>query len=705
MFAASWVSAAVKFGEFMSDLKSGAVVNSAYGSWPSPIPPEMVARGALRLSQPAYDSDGKTLYWLEGRPSDGGRSVLVKHCLDSQDGAGLTDVNPPPVSIRTLVHEYGGGSFFTDIGEVFYVNFEDQRIYYCKSENGSWSNPVALTPAYDASHSHRFADFCIDRRRNRLYCVMEEHSSEYQEPVNTIVAVALRSASDNDPIAEPLVIAAGFDFYSSPRISPDGHSLAYLCWQHPNMPWDGCELHLAALDSADAQGQLQQSRLVAGGSDCSAFQPQWSPDGKLFFISDDSGFWQPMVLAASESLEAWPLLTGFAHAQCEFGLPMWVFGQSTYAVVSERLVVFAFNRRGIWSLAKMELDFSGEQGHKFIEIDAPYTEFSYLTAGDNRVAMLAASAYLPQSVVEFDLQTSQFSTLKTSAIDLPSVAYLARPEVIEFPTDGGLTAFAFYYPPTNPNCMPLTEELPPLIVKCHGGPTGAASSSLSLGIQYWTTRGFAVVDVNYGGSTGFGREYRKRLNQNWGVVDVADCRNCVQYLVAKKWADPRRVAISGGSAGGYTVLCALTFTDVFTAGASHYGIGDLEALARDTHKFESRYTDNLVAPYPSGRDLYLARSPINHVEKLNCPVIFFQGLDDKVVPPNQAEAMVNALREKGIPVAYIAYEGESHGFRKAENIIRTIQAEQYFFSRIFEIHLDVSPVTVEIENLPSAKSK
>lgn len=705
MIVASWVSVAVKFGEFMSELMSGAVVTSAYGAWPSPIAAEVVARGALRLSQPAYDSDGETLYWLEGRPSEGGRSVLVKCQFDSQGEVVATDINPPPVSIRTLVHEYGGGSFFTDIGEVFYVNFEDQRIYCCKSENGSLSSPVALTPAYDAAQSHRFTDFCIDRKRNRLYCVMEEHGAEYQEPVNTIVAVALRSASDNGPIAEPVVVATGFDFYSSPRISPDGQALAYICWQHPNMPWDGCELHLAAIDSADPQGLLLESRLVAGGSDCSVFQPQWSPDGKLFFISDDSGFWQPMVLASPGGLEVCPLLTGSAYGQCEFGLPMWVFGQSTYAVVSESLVVFAFNRRGIWSLAKMELDFSGEQGHRFIEIDTPYTEFSYLTAGDNRVAMLAASASLPQSVVEFDLETSQFRTLKTSAINLPAAAYFAGPEVIEFPTEGGLTAFAFYYPPTNPGCMPLANELPPLIVKCHGGPTGAASSSLSLGIQYWTSRGFAVVDVNYGGSTGFGREYRKRLNQNWGVVDVADCRNCVRYLVEKKLADPRRVAISGGSAGGYTVLCALTFTDVFTAGASHYGIGDLEALARDTHKFESRYTDNLVAPYPSGRDLYLTRSPINHVEKLNCPVIFFQGLDDKVVPPNQAEAMVNALRDKGIPVAYIAYEGESHGFRKAENIIRTIQAEQYFFSRIFEISLDASSMAVEIENLPAEKSK
>lgn len=686
----------------MPEVKSEAVANSPCGAWPSPIAAEMVARGALRLSQTTYDSDGTTLFWLEGRPSEGGRSVLVKCCRDSQDKAAFTDVNPAPVSIRSLVHEYGGGSFFTDIGEIFYVSFEDQRIYYCKSENGSFSQPVALTPAYDVEHSHRFTDFCIDRKRNRLFCVMEEHSPDHQEPVNTIVAIPLRSANEDGRIAEPLVVASGFDFYSSPRLSPDGETLAYLCWRHPNMPWDGCELYVLGADTVEPSGLQQNCRLVAGGPDCSVFQPQWSPAGKLFYISDHSGFWQPQVVVDLFSLDSRPLLSEAAYAQCEFGLPMWVFGQSTYAVVSEKLVVFAFNRRGIWSLGKLELDFASSTGHKFVEIETPYTEFSYLTAGDNRVAMLAASADTPQSVVELDLDTCQFKTLKASASTLPPSAFFSKPEVIEFPTDGGLTAFAFYYPPTNPDFVPLPAEAPPLIVKCHGGPTGAASSSLSLGIQYWTSRGFAVVDVNYGGSTGYGREYRQRLNQNWGLVDVADCRSCVQYLVGKKLADPRRVAISGGSAGGYTVLCALTFTDVFTAGASHYGIGDLEALARDTHKFESRYTDNLVAPYPSGRELYLSRSPINHVEKLNCPVIFFQGLDDKVVPPNQAEAMVGALRKKGIPVAYIAYEGESHGFRKAENIIRTLQSEQYFFTRIFGISLEACPVTVEIENLPQA---
>ena len=677
----------------MPEVKSEAVVSRPCGSWPSPIGAELVAGGALRLSQTTYDPTGANLYWLEGRPAEGGRSVLVKCSSPSQDNPAVVDVNLAPVSIRTLVHEYGGGAFFTDIGEVFYVNLDDQRIYL-SSGNAA---PVALTPSYEASGSRRYTDFCVDRKRNRLLCVREEHRSELPEPTNTIVSVALPSSSDQGAIEEPVVVAEGFDFYSSVRLSPDGQRLTYLCWNHPNMPWDGCELHVAAVK---ADGLLKDDRLVAGGEDCSVFQPQWSPDGKLFFVSDESGFWQPQVITDLATLKAEPLLVGSEYSQCEFGLPMWVFGQSTYAVVSERLLVFAFNRRGLWSLGRLELDFDGAGGHKFVEIETPYTEFSYLTAGQNRVAMLAAAASIAQSVVELDLQTGKFATIKASASELPGSGYLSKPEVIEFPTDGGLTAFAFYYPPTNQDCAPLAGERPPLLVKCHGGPTGAASSSLSLGLQYWTSRGFAVVDVNYGGSTGFGREYRKRLNKNWGVVDVADCRNCVQYLVERQLADPARVAISGGSAGGYTVLCALTFTDTFTAGASHYGIGDLEALARDTHTFESRYLDNLVAPYPSGRALYESRSPINHVEKLNCPVIFFQGLDDKVVPPNQAEAMVDALRSKGIPVAYIAYEGEAHGFRKAVNIIQTLQSEQYFFTRIFGIDSESLPISVKIENLP-----
>jgi dipeptidyl aminopeptidase/acylaminoacyl peptidase len=735
----------------MADPKNNAVVQDApieapYGSWKSPIEAEMVAKGALRLSQPMFgQGEREAIYWLEGRPAEAGRSALVKASLTglTSGSVKMEDVTKAPVSIRSLVHEYGGGGYLAAHGNIFYSNFDDQRVYLLPAESpvrsggqpsaqpnaqpnarpsapsnarpsaqpsalsnaqpsapqGAQSRP--LTVPFDSAHSHRYADYCYDSNGQKLFAVMEEHGPDSKEPANSIVAINVPAAAAGDIIA-PLVIAHGRDFYSCPRLSPDGGYLAYLCWNHPNMPWDGCELRVVTLDANANPGE---DRLVAGGA-ASIFQPQWSPEGRLFFISDESGYWQPRVVSDMKTLQAEALLSEAKYAECEFGQPLWSFAQSTYAVLSDRLAVFAINRRGLWSLLRLDLDFSAAGAHKVSEIESPYSEFSYLSGSDDQLVMLAASAVLPQSVVHLDLSSGRFTTIKAAADQVPSQAFLSTPEVIEFPTDGGLTAFAFFYPPSNANYVAPSgsgneagaSAKPPLVVKCHGGPTGAASSSLSLSIQYWTSRGFAVVDVNYGGSTGFGRAYRERLNGNWGVVDVADCRRCVEYLIAEGRVDADRVAITGGSAGGYTVLCALTFTDTFKAGASHYGIGDLEALARDTHKFESRYEDNLVAPYPAGRALYIERSPIHHVEQLNCPVIFFQGLDDKIVPPNQAEAMVDALKAKGIAVACIAYEGESHGFRKSENIIKTIKSEYYFFSRIFGIPTDEDAV-VHIDNL------
>jgi dipeptidyl aminopeptidase/acylaminoacyl peptidase len=543
---------------------------------------------------------------------------------------------------------------------------------------------------------------------------MEDHSlvktGQATEPQNSIVALSYaqaeaalngdksgsKSGSDSDlaAISQPVRLAHGFDFYAFPRLSPDGKRLAYIRWNHPNLPWDDSELVVA---DVDREGLLVNERVIAGGDDCSVFQPQWGPDGKLFFVSDLSGFWNLYALCDFDNLgtTAVTAIVPKVFAQCEFGQPMWVFGQSTYVVAGANLIICAVNRRGLWHLGRLELDF--ENGHKLIEIDSPYSNFDYLTLGANKVAMLAGSAEQATAVVEYDWAARSFHTIKSSAPSVPHSGYLSKPEVIEFPTEENKTAFAFYYPPTNKDFF--STGVPPLLVKCHGGPTGAASSGLSLGLQFWTSRGFAVVDVNYGGSTGFGRDYRKRLNGNWGVVDVDDCVNAVKYLVKEGKADKDRVAITGGSAGGYTVLCALTFKDIFSAGASHYGIGDLEALVRDTHKFEARYGDNLVGPYPQDKSVYMERSPINHIDKLKCPVIFFQGLEDKVVPPNQAEAMVEALTAKNIPVAYIAYEGEQHGFRQAANIISTLEAELYFFRKIFKIDSQEKLKAVPIRNL------
>jgi dipeptidyl aminopeptidase/acylaminoacyl peptidase len=681
--------------EVLDGVETSGKKEAAYGGWTSPIDAPMVAGGALRLSQTAYDLDGQSLYFLEGRPTEGGRQVMVRRPAGS-DPTVLEDVSAKGESVRSLAHEYGGGAYTVANGQIFYCNYSDQRVYMA-NVNLALSPAIQTRFALSPEGAYRFADFCLDGRNKRVLAVMEDHSrvkaGHGGEPTNSIVALSYAKA-ENTCASTPVTLAHGYDFYAFPRLSPDGTKLAYIRWNHPNLPWDDSELVVADVDK---NGLLVGERVVAGGHDCSVFQPEWGPDGKLYFVCDSSGFWNLYAVCNFESLEVVPLVPKI-FAQCEFGLPMWVFGQSTYVVASDNLIICAVNRRGLWHLARLELDF--EVGHKLIEINSPYTDFSYLSLGSNKVAMLAGSADIVTSVVEYDWASRSFTTIKSSAPGVSQSGYLSKPEVIEFPTEGNKTAFAFYYPPTNKDFT--CSGVPPLLVKCHGGPTGSASSVLSLGLQFWTSRGFAVVDVNYGGSTGYGREYRKRLNGNWGIVDVDDCVNAVKYLVKEGKADKERVAITGGSAGGYTVLCALTFKDVFSAGASHYGIGDLEALVRDTHKFEARYGDNLVGPYPQTKSVYMERSPINHIDKLKCPVIFFQGLDDKVVPPNQAEAMVEALSAKNIPVAYIAYEGEQHGFRQAANIIRTLEAELYFFRKIFKIYSAEQLKGVEIKNFADA---
>jgi dipeptidyl aminopeptidase/acylaminoacyl peptidase len=430
---------------------------------------------------------------------------------------------------------------------------------------------------------------------------------------------------------------------------------------------------------------------VAGGVGESIFQPEWSPGGALYFASDRSGWWNLYRLDGEEARALHPL-------EAEFGLPQWVFGMSTYAVVSEREIVCAYTRDGFWELARLE-----PSTGQLDPIETPYTEISGLRASRGRVIFAGASAAEPTSLVALHLESGRLEVLRRFSDVAVDSGYLSLPEPIEFETSGGRTAHAIFYPPRNRDFEAPDGELPPLLVKSHGGPTAATSSAQNLRIQYWTSRGIAVLDVNYGGSTGYGRAYRERLSGQWGVVDVDDCVNGARALVERGRADGKRLAITGGSAGGYTTLCALTFRDVFQAGASHYGISDLEALARDTHKFESRYTDRLVAPYPEGRDLYVERSPIHHVDRLACPVIFFQGLEDRVVPPDQAQRMVEALRAKGLPVAYLAFEGEQHGFRRAENIRRALDGEFAFYARVFGFEPADALPELAIENLPARR--
>ncbi len=641
-----------------------------YGTWKSPLKSELLVSQSITLDGGMFD--GEDVYWVEGRPTEGGRNVIIKRHPDGS----TREINPAPFNARTRVHEYGGGAVLVDHGVVFFSHFADQRLYRVTADG----IPEAITPAV----SFRYADCIVDRKHKRLICVREDHSeatlAAHGEAVNTIVGIALDGSGTQQ------VLVSGNDFYSTPRLSPDGHTLAWLTWRHPNMPWDGTELWIAEVEAKGLHHAVQ----VAGGENESVFQPSWSPDGQLYFVSDRSGWWN-LYRLTNDGIEH------LVPMEAEFGVPQWVFDSPTYAFQSSGRLICTYTQNGIDYLASLDT-----LSQKFTNLETPYTSLSHIRAAPGKVLFLGASPTQSTSLVCLDLATGRQTVLKRANTIEIAPGYLSMPQPISFPTTGRLTAYGIFYPPHNCDYMAPEGEKPPLLVLSHGGPTSAASSALSLGIQYWTSRGFAVLNVNYGGSTGYGRAYRERLNGQWGIVDVEDCVNGARYLAAQGIVDPQRMAIRGGSAGGYTTLCALTFHDVFRAGASRYGIGDLESLAADTHKFESRYMERLVGPYPACRDLYVARSPRHHVERLNCPVIFFQGLDDKIVPPSQAEAMVKALRTKGIPVAYLPFAGEQHGFRQAANMKRSLDAELYFYARIFGFELPEPVEPVEIENLPAA---
>jgi len=640
-----------------------------YGSWQSPITSDLIVSDAVRLSDVALD--GPDIYWVEMRPSEGGRCVIVRCPPDRQ----TVDITPSGFNVRTRVHEYGGRSFAVDNATVYFSNYSDQKIYR--------QTPHAEPQAITSDTGLRFADIIVDRRRHSLICVCEDHSGQQAEPENKLIR--LDAAAAGDPAGNrirPLV--SGSDFYASPSLSPDGSQLAWLAWNHPNMPWDGAELWCGRLGD---DGAITKMEKVAGGTDESIFQPQWSPDGTLYFVSDRTGWWN-IYRWVEDQIQ--PVLSMAA----EFGMPQWLFGMSTYAFESEQRLICAFTQKGSWQLAEVDL---ATDEYKLVE--TPYTDIAYVRAARNLAAFVGGAASQPSSIVRFDLTDQAPEILRRSSrIDIDA-GFISRPQPLEFPTAQAQTAHAFFYAPCNKNFQGPAADRPPLIVISHGGPTAAAAQSLNLAIQYWTSRGLAVLDVNYGGSTGYGRPYRMRLNGRWGIVDTEDCVNGAKYAVEKFGVDQQRLIIRGSSAGGYTTLCALVFHETFRAGASYYGVSDLEALAQETHKFEARYLDQLIGPYPERKDLYASRSPIHHAARLACPVIFFQGLEDEVVPPGQAEMMVAVLRAKKLPVAYITFAKEQHGFRIAENIKRALDAELYFYSRIFGFRPAVEIEPVEIENL------
>jgi dipeptidyl aminopeptidase/acylaminoacyl peptidase len=579
-----------------------------------------------------------TVYWEETRPSEGGRTLIV-----SDKG----DITPEGYSVRTRVHEYGGKSFTVHGKTIYFVNFKDQRIYVQK---GSKVTPLTVEGV-------RFADLLYTDLG--LVAVAEKHG----EHVENFLALVSLETGDHE------VLASGFDFYSSPTLSNEG-KLAYLTWNLPNMPWDGTQLWVADFTKEG----LKDIDCVAGSDTESIFEPQWGPDNKLYFVSDKNGWWN-LYRIEKDAIALAPM-------DAEFGLPLWTFGMSTYAFIGSDILCTYF-QNGTWSVALLN---PATKELKKLPLKGTY--YTQIRAQNTVAAFIRGSETDPTAIAKLDLKTLK-ETLRASN-QRPDVddSYLSIAQPVTFPSKDGRASYGFYYPPTNKDAKGAKGELPPLIVKTHGGPTAYVTGVFDVSKQYWTSRGFAVLDVNYGGSSGYGRAYRDSLKGNWGIVDIEDCAYGAKFLIDQGLVDPEKIAITGGSAGGYTTLAALTFTDLFTVGASYYGVSDLALLAKETHKFESRYLDSLVGPYPERLDLYEERSPLQHVERLNRPVVFFQGLEDKIVPPNQAEIMYEALKERNIPTKLITYEGEQHGFRKAQSIVHSLKEELAFYLKVFfgEIH-------------------
>jgi dipeptidyl aminopeptidase/acylaminoacyl peptidase len=626
--------------------------------WPSPITARRAAASRTRLLDVQL-SDGDA-YWIEGRPLEGGRCVIVRE----HDGV-ISDLIDAPYSARSWVHEYGGGAMLAHGGVVYFSNAADGRIHSLVPG----AAPQPLTPA---DPGLRYADFEVDTARERLICIVEDHRGA--SVVNDIRAVPLAGG-------EAVTLVSGNDFYSTPRVSPDGESVLWLTWNHPNMPWDGCELWIATFDES---GVPRDPRLIAGGPAESIFQPSWSPQSVAHFTSDRTGWWN-LYRWDGEQAEA------LAPMQAECGAAQWAFGLSTYAFCDEGLIVLWACRDGAWEC------FARHASGELTGLDLPFTDFGlYVSARGNDVLFDAGGPGTPAGVVRYNVATCVHRTVRLeSEATAIEESVLSRPRHLTFPGYGGAIAHAWYYAPRNDAVENDAARRPPLLLRAHGGPTSSASFSLDPSVQFWTSRGFAYLDVDYGGSTGYGRAYRDRLNEQWGLVDVGDCVAGAKHLVDTGAVDPDRLFIHGGSAGGYVVLCAMTFHDVFQAGASLFGIADLEVLmAQSGHKFESHYD----APLPKGRGMY-DRSPVHFIDRVRGAVLLLQGLDDLVVPANQAEMMFAALETAGVPCAYIGYPGEQHGFRDAANIARTLEAELYFFATVTGMTLAERIEPVDIINL------
>ncbi len=661
-----------------------------FGSWRSPITTQWITADRVGIGQVALD--GSSIYWTESRPDGAGRVVLVRRGPDGR----REDVTPAGTNVRSRVHEYGGGPFAVRDGVIVYVDFADGRLWRRDVGPDGIGVPRPLTPEV-ADASLRHADPVIDPLRRRVVCVQEDHRGG-GPAVNRVVDVALDPV-EGAPLPEPRVLVSGHDFFSNARLDPDGRRSCWLAWDHPDLPWDGTGLWLA---DVGADGSFGPARMVAGGRGESIFQPEWSPGGQLHFVSDRTGWWNlyrfdTLTDAGPEPPEPRAL----APMEAEFGEPQWVFGLTTYAFVDPDRLLCRYTRDGTWYLGLLDAS-TGE----LRSLDAGGTWYGSMAAdAEGRAVVTVASATREARLVRLDTRTGDAIVVAESSPETLDERFLSLPEPVEFPTGDGETAHALFYPPHNPDYAGPEDERPPLLVNVHGGPTSMVGTALAPVIQFWTSRGVAVLDVNYRGSSGYGRRYRELLRGRWGEIDLEDAVSGARYMAAAGRVDPSRLVIHGGSAGGYTTLCAVTFRDAFRAGTSYFGIADLEVFARETHKFESRYMDGLIGPYPAAAGVYHDRSPIHFVDRISCPVLLLQGLDDRIVPPDQADLMFEALRRRGIPVAYLAFEGEGHGFRRAETIRRTLEAELSFYGQVLGFEPADDIPRLPIENLGRAPTR
>ena len=641
-----------------------------YGSWASPITIDLVAReGAVSFGFLDISEDG--IYWTESRPEEKGRGALVfrPHAGDP------VDVVPADFNVRTRVHEYGGGAWFRDGTVVFCSSFDDSRLYRIARPG---AEPTPITPEPAEPHTLRYADGCVFGDGRLIVCVRESHGDG--KPRNELVVLP------TDGSAEPRVVATGHDFYAAPRPSPDGARLAWLAWDHPRMPFEGTDLCVGELTP---DGSISNERRVAGSEEESIFQPEWSADGRLHFVSDRTG-WSNLYVELDGEVHA------LTREEAELGYPQWVFDLTRYAFLADGRIACVFTRAAVDSLELLD-----PKSGKLESVDLPHSSYysPSLRSHGNRLVFAAASPMEPSAVVAFDVDSGKAEVIRRSTELELDERYISVAQPVDFEGADGLTSHGFYFPPTNPDYEGPPDELPPLVVSVHGGPTSHVSNALELDIQLFTSRGIAVVDLNYGGSTGYGREYRDRLRGRWGEVDVEDSAAAARFLSERGDVDSARIEITGGSAGGYTTLLALAVRDEFAAGTSYYGVADLVTFHEETHKFESHYDEYLIGPWPDAIDLYRERSPVNHADSISRPLLLLQGLDDKVVPPSQSEVIVEALARRGIPYAYIAFEGEGHGFRKAESVKRAIEAHISFLAQVFGFEPADELEPIEIEHL------